>query len=82
MPSIKLKMAVAFQGDFSPFPVHSCLMKQTKLRIIRGAFIYAEKSGWAGIRTLGTFRHTRFPGVRIRPLCHPSHCESVFLDEY
>src|SRR6266513_407238 len=28
--------------------------------------------GWGGIRTLGAFRHTRFPGVHNRPLCHPS----------
>src|SRR6266699_2208838 len=30
--------------------------------------------GWAGIRTPGAFRHTRFPGVHNRPLCHPSFC--------
>jgi hypothetical protein len=30
------------------------------------------RGGWAGIRTLVAFRQTRFPGVRIRPLCHPS----------
>jgi hypothetical protein len=29
-------------------------------------------SGWGGIRTLGTFRYTRFPGVPNRPLWHPS----------
>src|SRR5438045_3711910 len=28
--------------------------------------------GWGGIRTPGAFRHTRFPGVHNRPLCHPS----------
>ena len=28
--------------------------------------------GEAGIRTLGTFRHTRFPGVRLQPLGHLS----------
>src|SRR5262249_42960102 len=31
-----------------------------------------EWSGWGGIRTPGTFRYTRFPGVHNRPLCHPS----------
>src|SRR5205814_10509176 len=29
-------------------------------------------AGWGGIRTLGAFQHTRFPGVHNRPLCHPS----------
>ena len=28
--------------------------------------------GWEGIRTPGALRHTRFPGVHNRPLCHPS----------
>jgi hypothetical protein len=28
--------------------------------------------GWGGIRTPVALRQTRFPGVRIRPLCHPS----------
>src|SRR5438067_10290411 len=31
-----------------------------------------EGSGWEGIRTPGALRHTRFPGVHNRPLCHPS----------
>src|SRR5262245_26456375 len=31
-----------------------------------------EGNGWGGIRTPGTFRYTRFPGVHNRPLCHPS----------
>jgi hypothetical protein len=31
-----------------------------------------EGNGWGGIRTPGAFRHTRFPGVHNRPLCHPS----------
>src|SRR5436305_13576556 len=31
-----------------------------------------KSGGWAGIRTPGAFRHTRFPGVHNRPLCHPS----------
>jgi hypothetical protein len=35
-------------------------------------FTSYEGSGWAGIRTPGAFRHTRFPGVHNRPLCHPS----------
>src|SRR5215469_1828349 len=28
--------------------------------------------GWGGIRTLGTLRYTRSPGVPNRPLWHPS----------
>ncbi len=32
--------------------------------------------GWGGIRTRGTFRYTRFPGVPNRPLWHPS-CRSL-----
>ena len=36
-----------------------------------------EGNGWGGIRTPGAFRHTRFPSVHNRPLCHPS--EQVFL---
>jgi hypothetical protein len=32
----------------------------------------AAGGGWGGIRTLGALLHTRFPSVRIRPLCHPS----------
>jgi hypothetical protein len=36
-----------------------------------------EGNGWGGIRTPGAFRHTRFPGVHNRPLCHPS--EQLFL---
>ncbi len=28
--------------------------------------------GWGGIRTRGTLRYTRFPGVPNRPLWHPS----------
>ena len=31
-----------------------------------------QSGGWGGIRTLGALLHTRFPSVRIRPLCHPS----------
>ena len=31
-----------------------------------------DTGGWGGIRTPDTFRYTRFPGVRNRPLCHPS----------
>ena len=31
-----------------------------------------EGNGWEGIRTPGALRHTRFPGVHNRPLCHPS----------
>jgi len=31
-----------------------------------------RNGGWGGIRTLGALLHTRFPSVRIRPLCHPS----------
>src|SRR5947199_7075005 len=31
-----------------------------------------EENGWEGIRTPGALRHTRFPGVHNRPLCHPS----------
>jgi hypothetical protein len=32
----------------------------------------SRAGGWGGIRTLGTFRYTRFPGVPDRPLWHPS----------
>ena len=31
-----------------------------------------DGNGWEGIRTPGALRHTRFPGVHNRPLCHPS----------
>ena len=31
-----------------------------------------DYTGWGGIRTRGTFRYTRFPGVPNRPLWHPS----------
>jgi hypothetical protein len=31
-----------------------------------------QDGGWGGIRTPGALRHTRFPGVHNRPLCHPS----------
>jgi hypothetical protein len=31
-----------------------------------------EYTGWGGIRTRGTLRYTRFPGVPDRPLWHPS----------
>ena len=31
-----------------------------------------QQHGWGGIRTLGTLRYTRFPGVPNRPLWHPS----------
>jgi hypothetical protein len=34
--------------------------------------IRSLSGGWGGIRTLGALLHTRFPSVRIRPLCHPS----------
>src|ERR1043166_2644771 len=43
--------------------------------------IYLRKSrngGWAGIRTPGAFRHTRFPGVHNRPLCHPSLTPTIY----
>jgi len=33
---------------------------------------FGRCGGWGGIRTLGALLHTRFPSVRIRPLCHPS----------
>lgn len=32
----------------------------------------SKPGGWGGIRTPGTLRYTRFPGVHNRPLCHPS----------
>gem|GEM_PF-4590376 len=35
--------------------------------------------GWGGIRTLGTLRYTRFPGVPNRPLWHPSENEPTSL---
>jgi hypothetical protein len=39
-------------------------------------FSFSEVNGWGGIRTPGALRHTRFPGVHNRPLCHPS--ERIF----
>jgi hypothetical protein len=33
---------------------------------------HAVHGGRGEIRTHGTLRYTRFPSVRIRPLCHPS----------
>ena len=38
----------------------------------RGFKRLRRSGGWGGIRTLGALLHTRFPSVRIRPLCHPS----------
>ena len=46
------------------------------LPILRSASA-KQDGGWGGIRTPGAFRHTRFPGVHNRPLCHPS--ERIFL---
>src|ERR1700748_1223076 len=36
-----------------------------------------DGNGWEGIRTPGALRHTRFPGVHNRPLCHPSRSEVI-----
>jgi hypothetical protein len=41
-----------------------------------GDYAESEGSGWEGIRTPGALRHTRFPGVHNRPLCHPSFRDS------
>ena len=41
--------------------------------------LHGGASGWAGIRTLVALRQTRFPGVRIRPLCHPSLLPAAFV---
>ena len=38
-----------------------------------------DGNGWEGIRTPGALRHTRFPGVHNRPLCHPSIKLFLFL---
>jgi hypothetical protein len=45
----------------------NCLTART-----RGFSSLFWSGGWGGIRTLGALLHTRFPSVRIRPLCHPS----------
>src|SRR3989442_12893133 len=45
------------------------------------ASLQANAGGWGGIRTLGAFRHTRFPGVHNRPLCHPSCKDSTIYRE-
>ena len=45
-------------------------MPRLRLRLRAGEGI--KRSGWEGIRTPGALRHTRFPGVHNRPLCHPS----------
>ena len=39
---------------------------------VRSEVMKYGNGGWGGIRTPGAFRHTRFPGVHNRPLCHPS----------
>ena len=49
----------------------------SKLKRARAREGNRECSGWAGIRTPGAFRHTRFPGVHNRPLCHPSQKSAV-----
>src|SRR6202023_828315 len=36
--------------------------------------------GWGGIRTRGTFRYTRFPGVPNRPLWDPSSKQTGSLE--
>jgi hypothetical protein len=55
-PTLKLRRASCFA--------------QTVSLVLRSAS--AKQDGWGGIRTPGAFRHTRFPGVHNRPLCHPS----------
>ena len=51
----------------------TCLTARTALFIPpRGFKRLRRNGGWGGIRTLGALLHTRFPSVRIRPLCHPS----------
>ena len=37
------------------------------------AIVAYDSIGWGGIRTLGTLRYTRSPGVPNRPLWHPSN---------
>jgi hypothetical protein len=53
--------------------------KQSLISCRRNALLLNEirhYGGWGGIRTRGTFRYTRFPGVPNRPLWHPS-CRSL-----
>jgi hypothetical protein len=40
--------------------------------VLEIGFLLKIPGGEAGIRTLGTFRHTRFPSVRLKPLGHLS----------
>ena len=44
-------------------------------------FARQNTGGWGGIRTPDTFRYTRFPGVRNRPLCHPSISGRLLITE-
>ena len=54
-------------------PAVSLRSARTAFFIPRSGFrLPAAVGGWGGIRTLGALLHTRFPSVRIRPLCHPS----------
>ena len=50
--------------------------RTTKQRLTRRGALLARtleiRGGGGGIRTLGTFRYTRFPVVHLRPLGHPS----------